>query len=431
MQHRKKLLLIVTLLLLILATSLIQAQDDRVIFVSTQFNVVEEADKARAILAGHDGFTIEFITSEEGPMIDVLRAEARTNRGVTDVVGALHGTFPTLASEDLMFDLTDLLAEIEAEADVANAFVELGKMGTEDYQYYIPWMQATYIMAAHKDALQYLPEGANLDALTWDEVAAWAKAMQEATGSPQLGLPVNGLFNRFMQGHIYPSYTGGMVSQFKSEAAVEMMTFLRDDLWPYVNPESINYSFMNEPLLAGQVMLAWDHVARLKPAFDQKPDDFVAFPTPAGPAGRGYMPVIVGLGIPFTAINPEEAQNVIRFMLSPETQGAILRDLGFFPVVSGVSMEDLPAGVAIELAAVEKQITSEDGIVALLPVGLGARGGEINQIFRNPFTRIVLEGQDIETVLAEEAAALQTLMDETGASCWAPDPPSDGPCQVQ
>ena len=44
---------------------------------------------------------------------------------------------------------------------------------------------------------------------------------------------------------------------------------------------------------------------------------------------------------------------------------------------------------------------------------------------------IVLDGEDIATVLAEEGANLQALMDETGAPCWAPDPPSDGPCPVQ
>ena len=68
---------------------------------------------------------------------------------------------------------------------------------------------------------------------------------------------------------------------------------------------------------------------------------------------------------------------------------------------------------------------------ALLPVGLGERGGEINQIFRNAFDRVVLEGEDIQSVLEEEGANLQALMDETGAPCWAPDAPSDGPCQVK
>lgn len=423
------LLLAFVAVLLIAGTVL--AQDGTITFLSTQFNVVEEAEKARAILAAFEGGAVEFVGSEEAAMIDLLKAEAQTGAGTVDVIGALHGTFPTLVNEDLMFDLTDLLASIEEGTDVNDGFVQLGRMGTEDYQYYIPWMQATYTMAAHKDALQYLPEGADINALTWAQLAEWGKAMQEATGEPQLGFPVKGLFNRFLQGYAFPSFTGGMVTKFKSEAAVEMMRFLRDDLWPYVNPESINYDFMNGPLLSGEVMVAFDHVARLKPAFDERPQDFIAFPTPAGPAGRGFMPVVVGLGIPFTSPDPEGAEALIRFMLSPETQGAVLRDLGFYPVVSGVDTSNLPEGVAIQLGAVEALANSPDAIPALLPVGLGARGGEINEIFRNAFDRVVNKGEDIQTVLNEEAATLQTLLDETGAACWPPDAPSEGACQVE
>lgn len=423
--------LLLAFVAVLLIAGTVFAQGDTITFLSTQFNVVEEAEKARAILAAFEGGAVEFVGSEEAAMIDLLKAEAQTGAGTVDVIGALHGTFPTLVNEDLMFDLTDLLASIEEGTDVNDAFVQLGRMGTEDYQYYIPWMQATYTMAAHKDALQYLPEGADINALTWAQLAEWGKAMQEATGEPQLGFPVKGLFNRFLQGYAFPSFTGGMVTKFKSEAAVEMMRFLRDDLWPYVNPESINYDFMNGPLLSGEVMVAFDHVARLKPAFDERPQDFIAFPTPAGPAGRGFMPVVVGLGIPFTSPDPEGAEALIRFMLSPETQGAVLRDLGFYPVVSGVDTSNLPEGVAIQLGAVEALANSPDAIPALLPVGLGARGGEINEIFRNAFDRVVNKGEDIQTVLNEEAATLQTLLDETGAACWPPDAPSEGACQVE
>ncbi|MBC6935604.1 MAG: carbohydrate ABC transporter substrate-binding protein [Chloroflexi bacterium] len=423
--------LLLAFVAVLLIAGTVFAQDGTITFLSTQFNVVEEAEKARAILSAFEGGAVEFVGSEEAAMIDLLKAEAQTGAGTVDVIGALHGTFPTLVNEDLMFDLTDLLASIEESMDVNDAFVQLGRMGTEDYQYYIPWMQATYTMAAHKDALQYLPEGADINALTWAQLAEWGKAMQEATGEPQLGFPVKGLFHRFLEGYAFPSFTGGMVTKFKSEAAVEMMRFLRDDLWPYVNPESINYDFMNGPLLSGEVMVAFDHVARLKPAFDERPQDFIAFPTPAGPAGRGFMPVVVGLGIPFTSPDPEGAEALIRFMLSPETQGAVLRDLGFYPVVSGVDTSNLPEGVAIQLGAVEALANSPDAIPALLPVGLGARGGEINEIFRNAFDRVVNKGEDIQTVLNEEAAILQTLLDETGAACWPPDAPSEGACQVE
>ena len=87
--------------------------------------------------------------------------------------------------------------------------------------------------------------------------------------------------------------------------------------------------------------------------------------------------------------------------------------------------------VAITLEAVEAQASSPDAILSLLPVGLGERGGEINQFYRNAFDRVVLNDEDPQTVLEEEAANLQALLDETGAACWAPDPPSDGPCQVE
>ncbi len=428
----KKLLLLIPFLLVLSLGMVVNAQEDTpVTFASTQFNVVEEAEKARAILAGFEGGAADFVVYEEGPVIDLLRAESQAGSGTIDVLGALHGTFPTLVNDDLMFDLSDLLASVEETTDVNDAFVELGKMGTTDYQYYVPWMQATYIMAASKDALQYLPEGADVNALTWEQLAAWAKNMFDQTGQAQLGFPVAGLFHRFLQGYAFPSFTGGMVTKFRSPEAAEMLRFLRDDLWPYVNPESINYSFMNEPLLSGAVMVAFDHVARLKPAFDERPDDFVAFPAPAGPAGRGYMPVVVGLGIPFTAPNPDEAEALIRFMLEPSTQSAILSELGFYPVVGGVDTTNLPAGVALELGAVDATINAPDAIPSLLPIGLGARGGEINEIFRNAFNRVVVNGEDIETVLNEEGETLQTLMTETGAACWAPDPASEGPCQVQ
>ena len=55
---------------------------------------------------------------------------------------------------------------------------------------------------------------------------------------------------------------------------------------------------MQEPLLTGEVWVAFDHIARLADAFNQRPDDFVAFPAPAGPTGRGFMPVIAGIADP-------------------------------------------------------------------------------------------------------------------------------------
>jgi multiple sugar transport system substrate-binding protein len=428
-RNKYRSLVVLVLAMLLIGVVGVHAQDGKVTFMSTQFNIVEETDKARAILA--DFGEVDFVPSDEGPMIDLLKAESQAGEGTVDLVGALHGTFPVLAQDDLMFNLSDTLASIQMEYTLNAQYVELGKLGTEDFQYYIPWMQATYIMAANKDALQYLPEGADINALTWDQFAEWGKNIYDATGEAKVGFPVKGLFHRFLEGYIYPSYTGGMVTGFKSPEAVTMFEFLRDKLWPYVHPQSINYDFMQEPLLSGEVWVAFDHTARLINAFTQEPDQFVAFPAPAGPAGLGFMPVIAGLGIPYTAPNPDGAEALLKFMLEPATQAKVLQDLAFFPIVSGVDMTNLPPGVALEAGAVDTQANAPNALPALLPVGLGSRGGEINEIYRNAFSRIVTNGEDIQTVLDEEGASLQTLLTETGAACWPPDPPSEGPCQVK
>jgi multiple sugar transport system substrate-binding protein len=394
------------------------------IFFSTQFVPVEEQEKFRTILQT-GGFDVT--GSEEGPLLDILLSGS----GQVDVVGALHGTFPPLARADAMQNMIDIADDLSATREFAPAYLETGLLGTQDFLYYVPWMQATYIMAANKQALEYLPSGADINALTWEQLGEWCQNLLDQTGNQLCGVPHAGLFHRFLEGYLWPSYTGGMVSNFQSQEAMDMLTWVRDSLWPTINPESINYEFMQEPLLAGDVWVAFDHTARLLDAFNQKPDDFVAFPAPSGSAGLGFMPVVVGLGIPTDAPHPEAAKELIDFLTRPDIQGTVLKDLGFFPVVTGVDFSGLPAGVALEAAAVTAQSGAANALPALLPVGLGERGGEINQIFRNAFDRVVLNGEDIQTVLNEEGANMQALMDETGAPCWAPDPASTGPCQVK
>ena len=153
-------------------------------------------------------------------------------------------------------------------------------------------------MVANKEALAYLPDGADINALSYDKLALWAGTIRQKTGKPRLGFPAGplGLMHRFFEGFLYPSYTGGVVVPCLSEAAAAMWAqFAR--LWNSVNPNSTRYDFMQQPLLSGEVWIGWDHVARVRDALRQKAGEFVAFPAPAGPKGRGYMPVVAGLAV--------------------------------------------------------------------------------------------------------------------------------------
>ncbi len=402
----------------------------KVLILSTQAKPVEEAEKMRGIVLKDFPGQAEFIPEDEGVLIDRVLAEKQAGKGSVDVLIALHGTYPVLLKEEALSDVSALMERL-SDRGIPEAFVELGKLGT-DTQYYIPVMQATYIFAANKKALEYLPEGADINALTWDELLQWARNIYEATGDRKLGFPAGekGLMHRFLEGYIYPSFTGGMVTNFRSDDAVAMWEFFQE-LWQYVNPQSVTYEFMQEPLLAEEVWVAFDHTARLINAFKERPDDFVAFPAPAGPMGRGFMPVIVGAAIPTTAPNRAGAEALIEYLTEPDTQIAILREIGFFPVTNVDFPGYVSVGIRLEGEAVTKQAAAPDALPALLPVGLGGRGGEFNKIYRDTFTRIVLNGEDIRTVLDEEAALLQEILNDTGAPCWPPDPPSEGPCQVK
>lgn len=398
----------------------------QVLFWSSQAAPVEETQKMREqVLKGFEG-SVDFQPQEPGPFITRIEAEIAAGSGSIGVVGGLHGDLSRYA--DNWVDLSDIDF---AGITVSPAFLELGKLGTTE-QKYLPWMQATYVMAANKQALEYLPEGADLNALTYDQVIAWAKAMAEGTGSPKFGFPAGpkGLKHRFFQGFLLPAYTGSEVTKFRSAEAEEAWNKFKE-LWQYTNPASTNYDFMQEPLLSGDVWLAFDHIARLGEAFNQRPDDFVAFPAPAGPKGRAFMPVLAGMAIPKSAPDVDAAKALVKYMMQPETQAATLVATNFFPVTDAALPADLPASAKALGPAVTAMTSASDALPALLPVGLGELGGQFNQVYIDTFERAVLGGQDLRQVLDQQAETLRALMVQANAPCWLPDEPSEGPCPVE
>ena len=403
--------------------TLATAAQSEVLFWSTQAKPVEEAQAMREqVLSGQ---AVDYQPNDGGPWLTRLNAELQAGSGSIGVLGALHGDFSAMSPDDLV-DLDEL-----GLGAASATFNDLAKLGTSNTQY-IPWMQASYIMAANKKALEFLPDGADINALTYDQLIEWSRNVKEATGSAKFGFPAGpkGLKHRFFQGYLYPSYTDGVVRTFASDAAVTAWEKMRE-LWEVTNPASTNFSFLQEQLLSEDVWIAFDHTSRLAAAFNDRPDDFVAFPAPAGPTGRGFMPVIAGVAIPRTAPDMDAAKALVAHMLKPETQIATLRATNFFPVVDVELPGDLPPSVQAAGNAVAIMSASADANPGLLPAGLGDKGGDFNRVFVDTFERIVLAGQPIEAVLDDQKKALARIMEETGAPCWAPDAPSDGPCPVE
>ncbi|MES9873000.1 MAG: ABC transporter substrate-binding protein [Candidatus Sedimenticola sp. 6PFRAG7] len=420
----KSLLRSASFLLLILAP-LLAVAGDSLLFFSTQFAPVDEARRVREEVLSGFGGSVDFQPFEERETFFALvKSEGKRKPGL---IGGLHGDLVSLSREGLLQPMDDL-AQGDAMVD---SYVELGRLGSAN-QYYIPWIQATYIMAANRRALEYLPSGADINTLTYDQLKSWAENMYKASGEPKLGLPAGpkGLLHRLLQGYLYPSFTGGMVRSFKSDDAVGMWEYLKD-LWGSVNPRSLSFDSMHEPLLSEEVWVAWDHTARLMPAIEKRPDDFVVFPVPAGPKGRGFMVVLGGLAIPVAAPDPEASRELVAYLSSSKGQLAMLRNTGFFPVLKETDGGGLSPSIDIFKQAVARQSASPDGVSALLPVGLGQHGGDFSTVYKLAFSRIILRNKKIGSVLKQQGRKLEQLLESAAAPCWAPDKASEGPCPVE
>jgi multiple sugar transport system substrate-binding protein len=405
-------------------------QTRRLIFLSTQLRPIDEAQKMRNVILKDFPREVDYVP--EQPQLFPVRIKEVVQEGAhtIDVVGALYGELQPLARMGALVPLDGLTRKL-TNRGTPQLLLTLGKFGTA-HELDIPWMQASYIMVASKKALSYLPVGADINALSYDQLATWAGTIEKKTGKRLLGFPAGpqGLMYRFFEGYLYPSYTGSLVVQFRSKAAEAMWTQFAS-LWKSVNPNSTGYNFMQQPLLAGDVWIGWDHMARVLDALRQKPDEFVAFAAPAGPRGRGYMPVLAGLAVLKGAPDVSGAMALIDYLDQPQTQIVTARSVGFLPVVKVELPPDFDSGLTMAAAAIDKMQSARNALPALPPIGLGQRSGEFDRVFMETFQHIVLHGEKPRAVLDREAETLQRLINETAAPCWQPDPPSSGPCQVR
>jgi multiple sugar transport system substrate-binding protein len=405
-------------------------EGEGMVFLSSQLANTQESEiLRRTVLAGFDR-PVEFIgATNTSQFVDRIRAEARAGTGNVALVGGVQGEFVALAADGALRDMTDVVEGL-SDRGFNEQYLELARI---DGRYaFVPWIQASYIMAARREALRFLPAGADVNKLTYDQLLAWTSAIEQATGSARFGLPAgtDGLVKRFLQGYTYPSFTGGVNTTFASPDAVSMWNWVKQ-VWATANPQSVTYAFMQEPLLSGEVWVAWDHAVRLVDALQAQPDEFVSFPAPTGPRGLGFLPVLGGLGVPNTSPDPDGAIDLITYLTDPAQAATILREMAWFPPIGLDQLPgDLPPGIAAEAATLQAMAEAPDALVSSLPVGLGAQGGAYDQVFIDTFTAIVLDGADIPGVLARQSGALQDVLTTANASCWRPDPESAGVCRV-
>ncbi len=148
------------------------------VLLSTQLRPVEEAEKMRQKILADYGGKVDFLGEDAGPFHDRIEAEARAGKGSVGVIGGEHGDMAALAAQDRLMDLSDLTQQL-ADRGFNEDYLELAKLGG-DKPLYIPWMQASYIMVARKEALALASAGLDTrQGVTYEQVTDWAKAIAD------------------------------------------------------------------------------------------------------------------------------------------------------------------------------------------------------------------------------------------------------------
>src|SRR5206468_1635033 len=137
-----------------------------------------------------------------------------------------------------------------------------------------------------------------------------------------------GLIHRLVQGYFYPSYTGGLVTTFKSNDAVAMWNDLKE-LWKYTNPQSTTYGVLQEPLQSEEIWLGIDHAARLIDVLNKGlklEADAVA--KQANAKDAKVVPLPVGLGAKGGEFNTAITNTFVRIVVKNEPIQTVLNEQG-------------------------------------------------------------------------------------------------------
>lgn len=296
--------------------------------------------------------------------------------------------------------------------------VYLNQAKIKDNYYFVPWLQATYIMVANKKALKFLPKNANLDSLSYDEFINWNKNIYENTKQKKLVFPMGeqGLFNNYIEANIYPSYVENIFKDFNSNEAIKMWENQKE-LWNYVNPISLSTSFTSEALIKEDAWIAWDHTARLKAALDKNPENFIVFKLPIGPKGRGVKSVLVGLAFPKNKL--EISDSFFEYLMDAKTQTEILKNIGFLPIEGKNDyISSLNSGLKSLNLAVENQMKDKNSIIKFNVMNLDSDDNLYKYILKNTFSQIVLRNKNIKEVLNTNQNKLINLLKKNQAVCW-------------
>ena len=344
---------------------------------------------------------VNFQILDDKKLLERAELQLKTDHPTMDIVCAYVANMAEWIEEEYIEDLTSYVKSWDDRT-----FSPTFEYGTnfEGKQYFIPVGADVYLTIANKKAVKYLPKGADLDKLTWEDFAKWSNAIAKGEGEGKTvvtGIPMKSLVYQF--GAISLSY-GATFPDINTPEAIkawEILVSMKDDFIPAV----LNVDNCVAPMKRQEAWFSWMHCARAGQVYSSNPANFVVAPVPEGPAGIGSIAGVSGYGVLKNAPHKELAIKFLEYITRPDMQVKIAKGTGGFIPPVEEALNYLGDDPEDEVVAKAVMVLSK-GRVSGVPGGDYQDWGAVKKVFDDVFVEMVLNGDGtVDKALLNEAQA--------------------------
>jgi multiple sugar transport system substrate-binding protein len=392
---KKKTFIIVMLILLLGAVALSgcggKDESDTLVFTSRLWSVPAEQEFVQTEIITpfeeETGIKVDFQVTDDDTLFKQAQIQQDSGNITTDIVSVHSGKMPDWIDAGYIEDVTDLV----------NSWTDRNFMSTFDQdtnrggkQYFIPVGADVYLLLANNQALPYLPDGADVNDMSWEEYAQWANNIYEGEGVGKVcvtGIPQNSLIYQF--GGTGLSYGAGFPEINSPEAAEAWQVWA--DMKNGFSPGVVNVANCTDPMKRGETWLTVFHNARAGEVYASNETQYTLGPAPHGPAGIGTIAGVSGYAIMKGSSNREAAEKFLEYITRPDIQVKLAKGTGGFipPIEEAVEYLGNDAQDEVINKAI---LVLENGVASGVPSAAYQDWGAVKQVFDDVFIEMILNG---------------------------------------
>lgn len=272
-----------------------------------------------------------------------IASEQTGNAPTSDAIMVDTANMKPYVENGWMSDLASLVNSF-TDRTITDKFTAWTNAG--ESQYFLPVSFDVYISIFSVDALPYMPstvdvlrnedsEIIQIESITWEEYAAWAVAIKQATGFAKAGLPMSATNSQliYAMGGIALAYGSQPFPRINETEAISAWNLIAGMANQGALVSETVLSTVNQigPLLtAGTLWLGFGHMGPIGSAYAANPSQYVLGPAPIAESTEtaGSTAGAWTFGIPKNAPHYEEAQTWLAFLTEPETNYLYCSQLG-------------------------------------------------------------------------------------------------------